>query len=139
MVEDSRFLRIANARALAKAGYSVVCVRDGEAALLAARQNPPNLILLDMMLPKVDGLQVLRALKSEPETANIPVIVLTGLPKTNEAKLRKEGAIAFFTKSDSLLTNHSDTLIQLIESVMGKPEVPGSLSVSLAQNLAGDL
>ena len=120
LVEDSRFFRVANTRTLEKAGYVVVCVPDGETALTMAHQDTPNLILLDMMLPKVDGLEVLRALKRDPETANIPVIVLTGLGKTNEAKLKKEGATAFFTKSDSMLNNGSDTLIQMIESVMGK-------------------
>src|SRR5450432_2496162 len=59
---------------------------DGEAALLMARERLPNLILLDMMLPKLDGLGVLRALKRDPETKSIPVIVLTGLGKTNEWK-----------------------------------------------------
>src|ERR1700691_2241853 len=83
LVEDSRFLRVASERALIKAGYEVVCASDGEAAVLTAHERAPNLILLDMMLPKLDGLGVLRALKHNPQTANIPVIVLTGLGKQN--------------------------------------------------------
>src|SRR5580698_2450545 len=103
LVEDSRFLRIASERALLKAGYGVVCASDGESALLTARERVPNLILLDMMLPKLDGLGVLRALKHDPQTADIPVIVLSGLGQQNEARLKKEGAAAYFKKSDSLL------------------------------------
>lgn len=74
-----------------KAGYDVVSVVDGEAALLMAGERIPNIILLDMMLPKLDGLEVLRALKHDPQTATIPVIVLTGLGQQNEARLKKEG------------------------------------------------
>jgi len=122
LVEDSRFLRVASERTLLKAGYEVVCASDGEAALLTARERIPNLILLDMMLPKLDGLGVLRALKQDPQTTSIPVIVLTGLGKQNEWKLKKEGAVAFFTKSDSLLADHSDTLLHVVESVLGKQE-----------------
>lgn len=122
LVEDSRFLRVANERSLVKAGYEVVAAADGETALGFARERIPNLILLDMMLPKLDGLGVLRALKSDPHTAGIPVIVLTGLGRQNEWKLKKEGAAAYFTKSDSLLQDDSVTLLHLVESVLGKQE-----------------
>jgi CheY-like chemotaxis protein len=125
LVEDSRFLRLASERALVKAGYDVVSVVDGEAALLMARERIPNLILLDMMLPKLDGLGVLRALKHDSQTADIPVIVLSGLGQQNEARLKKEGAAAYFTKSDSLLENDSATLLQLVESVVGKQKTAG--------------
>ncbi len=124
LVEDSRFLRVANERALAKAGYNVVSAADGEEALLIARERTPNLILLDMMLPKLDGVAVLRALKHDSQTKRIPVIVLTGLGKQNEAKLKREGAAAYFMKSDSLL-NDSDTLLRLVETVIGKQEMEG--------------
>jgi CheY-like chemotaxis protein len=116
---------VASERALVKAGYDVVSAADGEAALSTARERIPNLILLDMMLPKLDGLGVLRALKRDPQTANIPVIVLTGLGKNNEWKLRKEGAAAYFTKSDSLLEDNSATLLHVVESVLGKQETEG--------------
>jgi CheY-like chemotaxis protein len=128
LVEDSRFLRVACERALAKAGYDVVSVVDGEAALRMARERIPNLVLLDMMLPKLDGLGVLRALKHDPQTANIPVIVLSGLGQQNEAKLKKEGAAAYFTKSDSLLERNCATLLHLVESVVGKQQTGGPVA-----------
>ena len=137
LVEDSRFLRIVSERVLLKAGYDVVCASDGEAALVMAREHIPDLILLDMMLPKLDGLSVLRALKHDPQTANIPVIVLTGLGQQNEAKLKKEGAAAYFMKSDSLLADNSDTLLRAVASVLGDQETlgpPAEISVS-AQSL----
>jgi putative two-component system response regulator len=56
-------------------------------ALSVAHQSHPDLILLDMMLPKLDGPSVLRALKADPLTAQIPVAVVTGLSQKNEEKL----------------------------------------------------
>lgn len=79
LVEDSKFLRLASERALTKAGYSVVSTDDGEQALRVAQERIPDLILLDMLLPKLGGEDVLRALKSDPATARIPVVVLSSL------------------------------------------------------------
>jgi two-component system phosphate regulon response regulator PhoB len=62
---------------LSKDGYRVQCVVTGEEALKAARKNPPDLIVLDWMLPAVDGLEVCRRLKSDPKTRDIPVIILS--------------------------------------------------------------
>ena len=118
LIEDSRFQRIANERALVKAGYSVIQAGDGEEGLRVAREDTPDLILLDMMLPKVSGLDVLRALKGDVLVKHIPVIVLSGLGQGNETKLLKEGAAAFVTKSEKSLENNSSALIQTVESVL---------------------
>ena len=77
LVEDSKFLRLATGRALAHAGYEMTFAGDGDEALLMAGENLPDLILLDMMLPKMSGPDVLKALKKEPVTAAIPVVVLS--------------------------------------------------------------
>ena len=118
LIEDSKFQRIANERALAKAGYSVIQAADGEAGLRIARENIPDLILLDMMLPKMSGLDVLRALKADVLVKHIPVIVLSGLGQGNEAKLLKEGATAFFMKSMESFENNSVALIQALQSLL---------------------
>lgn len=62
---------------LSKEGYSISCVGSGEEALRVARKEKPGLILLDLMLPGVDGLDVCRALKSEPGTSSIPIIMVS--------------------------------------------------------------
>ena len=103
LVEDSKFLRLATGRALARAGYEMSFAGDGDEALLMAAENLPDLILLDMMLPKMSGPEVLKALKKEPTTAAIPVVVLTGLAQTNAARLQGDGAFAFLTKADLAL------------------------------------
>jgi CheY-like chemotaxis protein len=120
LIEDSKFQRIANERALAKTGYGVIHAGDGEEGLRIARQNVPDLILLDMMLPKLSGLDVLRAVKNDVLLEHIPVIVLSGLGQANEAKLLKEGAAAFVTKSEKSLENNSSLLIETVGSVLAK-------------------
>ncbi|MGB0047432.1 MAG: response regulator, partial [Terriglobales bacterium] len=77
LVDDSKFLRMANERALSRAGYQVSTAADGEEALQVANAQLPDVILLDMMLPKISGPEVLKALKGNPATMDIPVIVLT--------------------------------------------------------------
>jgi len=62
---------------LSREGYRVECVGTGEAALSTARKNLPDLIVLDLLLPSVDGLEVCRLLKGDPKTKHIPVIMLT--------------------------------------------------------------
>lgn len=62
---------------LAKQGYQVTTVTSGEDALAASKSEPPDLILLDLMLPGVDGLEVCRSLKANPKTAHVPVVMLT--------------------------------------------------------------
>src|SRR5208283_374431 len=99
LVDDSKFLRMANERALSKAGYEVSTAGDGEEALRVANDKLPDIILLDMMLPKISGPEVLKALKGNPATMDIPVIVLTSLSQRNEERLLHEGAAAYFEKS----------------------------------------
>jgi CheY-like chemotaxis protein len=118
LIEDSKFQRVANGRALVKAGYEVVYAGDGEEGLRSARENVPDLVLLDMMLPKVSGVDVLRALKGDALVKHIPVVVLSGLGQANEAKLLKEGAAAFLMKSTESFENNSSALIQALHRLL---------------------
>ena len=118
LIEDSKFQRIANERALVKAGHGVIHAGDGEQGLRVARESIPDLIMLDIMLPKVSGLDVLRALKGDVLVKHIPVIVLSGLGQANEAKLMTEGAAAFVMKSEKSFENDSLLLIRTVESVL---------------------
>ncbi len=118
VVEDSRFLRRAHERTLAKAGYQVLTAVDGEEALHTASTKTPDLILLDMLLPKIGGPQVLRALRSNPVTAMIPIVVLSSLPQSNEQKLKEEGAVAYFEKSKLDLDDNSEALLQIVADTL---------------------
>ena len=112
LIEDSKFLRIANERMLVKVGYQVLSARDGEEALVIARECLPDLVILDMLLPKLGGPEVLRALKKHQLTTHIPVIVLSGMSQKNEQKLKQEGASAFLEKG--FLLNNPRALIDAI-------------------------
>jgi len=120
LVDDSKFLRQASEHALAKAGYAVSTAADGEEALRLAAEKSPDLILLDMILPRLSGPDVLRALKANPATAAIPVIVLTSLPQKNEEKLKQAGAAAYLEKSALDLDRSSGRLAALVETVLGR-------------------
>ena len=100
LVDDSKFLRLATERALTRAGYEVSTAVDGEDALAIARERKPDVILLDMLLPKMAGPDVLKALKNDPETAGIAVVVLTGLSQKNAARLQQDGAIGLLLQGD---------------------------------------
>ena len=120
LVEDSKFLRMANERALSKAGFVVSTAGDGEEALKVANDKLPDIILLDMMLPKISGTEVLKALKANPATMHIPVIVLTSLSQVNEGKLLEAGAAAYLEKSALDLDKGSDRLALTIETALGR-------------------
>jgi CheY-like chemotaxis protein len=128
LVDDSKFLRLATERALTRAGYHVTAAQDGEHALELARTDRPDLILLDMLLPKMTGPDVLKALKADPATAGIAVVAFTGLSHKNAARLQHDGAFAFLDKSELCLDKGCEAfLLALSEIVMKlKLEVPAA-------------
>jgi DNA-binding response OmpR family regulator len=98
LVEDSKTIRRENEGALQKAGYEVICAEDGETALRMAQEQKPDLILLDLILPKLSGPEVLRRLKAERTTTTIPVVVLSSLSEKNRQKLMEAGAEEYLEK-----------------------------------------
>jgi CheY-like chemotaxis protein len=118
LVEDSKFLRLATERALARAGYEVCSAADGEEALRMAQALLPDLILLDMLLPKVSGLDVLKALKKDSSTQAIPVIVITGMTQKNAARLQEDGAAGFLEKSTLELEKGSERLLNAVRQFL---------------------
>ncbi len=77
VVEDEKEIRDLLALYLRKEGFSPLLAPDGETAILSARREKPDLVLLDILLPKADGLEVLRAIRTTPEIAGTPVVMLT--------------------------------------------------------------
>ncbi len=77
VVEDEREIRDLVAHYLRKEGFAPIVAADGEAALAKARKEKPDLVLLDILLPRADGLEVLRAIRATPEIARTPVVMLT--------------------------------------------------------------
>lgn len=126
LVDDSKFLRMATERALARAGYRVNSAADGESALELARREKPDLILLDMLLPKLPGHEVLKALKKDPTTTGIAVVVFTGLSQKNAARLRQDGASAFLEKAELGLDKGCEAFLAALAGIVRdlKLEVP---------------
>jgi two-component system, OmpR family, alkaline phosphatase synthesis response regulator PhoP len=84
---------------LSREGFRVECVASGEAALAAARKNLPDLIVLDLLLPNVDGLEICRRLKSDDKTRHIPIIMLTAKSEESDMVAGLElGADDYMTK-----------------------------------------
>lgn len=118
LVEDSKPIRRANESALQKAGYEVICAEDGESALELAREHLPELILLDMILPKMSGPEVLRQLKNDTVTAGIPVVVLSSLTEKNRQKLVEEGAEDYIEKNALTPVQGVNVLPKLLENII---------------------
>jgi CheY-like chemotaxis protein len=84
IVEDNEMNRDMLSRRLERKGYQVIMARDGRCGLAAARSETPDLILMDMSLPEIDGWEVARQLKSDITTRSIPVIALTAHAMTSD-------------------------------------------------------
>jgi DNA-binding response OmpR family regulator len=101
VAEDDRVLRRAVDVMLRKHGYQVSLAADGAEALVRAQQDKPDLILHDVILPKMLGFEVLRLLKASDETATIPVVMLSNLEQESDHREALDGgAIAFIIKSN---------------------------------------
>ena len=101
LAEDDRILRKAGEVSLKKKGYDVIAAVDGEDALTKARDQRPDLVLLDVMMPKMNGFDVLFALKREPSLKDIPVIMLTNLEQPADIKRATDGgAHSYLVKSN---------------------------------------
>jgi CheY-like chemotaxis protein len=118
LVEDSRTIRHENERALVKAGYEVICAEDGLSALQFARERTPDLILLDLLLPKLSGTEVLQHLKNDPQTANIPVVVLSTLSGRNREKLMEAGAEDYLEKNTLMPERGQNLLPKVLEDLI---------------------
>lgn len=77
LVEDNEFNRDMLSRRLARKGFSILIAEDGSRGIKMTREKMPDLILMDVSLPDIDGLEITRQLKADPQTRRIPIIVIT--------------------------------------------------------------
>lgn len=103
-IEDEATLQKTLGDILKKENYEVISALDGEIGLRLAKTKKPDLILLDIILPKIEGFDVLKDLKEDPETKKIPVIILTNLEKMEDVeKALRLGATTYLVKTDYTL------------------------------------
>ena len=98
-VEDNEFNRKIVRQLLSRTSYRLLEATDGEAGVDAAREERPDLVIMDIQLPKMSGLDATRQIRADPATAEIPVIVITSFALAgDEAKAREAGAAAYLAK-----------------------------------------
>jgi len=101
IIEDEKDISKMYQTSLQNDGYEVVLAGNGEEGLKSALESKPNLILLDIIIPKMDGFSTLEQLKKEKVTKNIPVIMLTNLGQDEDKeKGKKLGAVDYFVKAN---------------------------------------
>jgi DNA-binding response OmpR family regulator len=117
VADDDRMFRKAAETTLRREGYAVVTASDGEEALQLIRSERPDIIVLDLIMPKLQGFDVLQVLKQDSVTATIPVIVLSSLTQEQDKQEALDlGAAAYFNKATFSLSE----LVKQVESTLTK-------------------
>jgi len=121
IIEDDRFLRRACEVSLKKRGFTVLTANDGEEGLQQARTGSPDIILLDMLMPKLTGMETLEALKKDEQLRNIPVVILSNSSfDATIQKARAMGAIGYLVKASLSLQELGDRVMAYLEEA-GRP------------------
>jgi CheY-like chemotaxis protein len=116
LVEDDRYLRRACETALRQRGFSVSSAVDGAEALDAIASELPDLVLLDLLMPKVTGLEVLRSLRSRPETRALRVLILSNSSREQDLEeIKRLGVVGYYVKSDLSLRELGDRVERLLQ------------------------
>jgi twitching motility two-component system response regulator PilG len=115
VVEDEESLLKLESILFTSKGYAVTGARDGKSALAAIALERPDLVVLDIMLPDLDGFEICRAIKENPETSSLPVIMLTAKKSSKDLERgRLAGADAYITKPFK-----SVKVLEIIEGLIG--------------------
>lgn len=117
LVEDDRFLRRACEVALRQRGVTVVSAADGEAALAEVRAARPDLVLLDLLMPRISGLDVLRRLRADPATRDVRVLVLSNSSREQDMQeIRALGVEGYLVKANLSLAELVERVGRLLEA-----------------------
>ncbi|BFI95470.1 MAG: hypothetical protein RSP_09800 [Rhodanobacter sp.] len=99
VVDDSATIRAVLGKMLAQDGYAVLKAADGESALAMAREEPPGLVFLDIVMPGMSGFEVLRTLRHEAATQHVPIVMISGnVQATEQFYVKRYGADDFMKK-----------------------------------------
>jgi two-component system alkaline phosphatase synthesis response regulator PhoP len=120
VVEDHPTMREAMRLVLEGEGFMIEEASDGDAALAMVRSNPPDLVFLDLNIPGASGTEVLSALKGDPATAGVRVIIVTATGEEGRERVISLGADEYFTKPFSPLA-----MLTTVERVLDRPAAQG--------------
>jgi len=130
IVEDDPLILRLYQKAFSFEGYEVETAANGEEGLEKVRTIIPTIVLLDVMMPKMNGLQVLEKLKAYPETHNIPVIVLTNLAGQNDSeRALAMGAVKYIVKSE----HDPKQVVDMVREILAgytRSEVPQAVNLT---------
>jgi len=119
LIEDEAALQKTLGDVLSQEGYKILSALDGEVGARIAKEKTPDLILLDLVLPKMMGFEVLEQLRKDDETKDIPVIVLTNLENLEDVQRATDlGATTYLIKSNYELQE----VVQKVKTALGKNE-----------------
>ena len=121
MVEDELLLVSMYKAALEASGYEVISASGGEMGLEKIKDIKPDLVLLDIMMPQMTGLDVLDEMKKDPKTSSIPVVMLTNLTWNPDPKIPiTKGALDVWVKANNKPKDIVDKVNKLLEKINGK-------------------
>lgn len=116
IIEDDEEIMGLLSRKISDIGYQVIEARDGEKGLKLLRSDQPDLVLLDIILPNIDGLELLKRKQALPETKDVPVIVISNSGAPAEiSQARRLGAIDWIAKTEFSLQETIDKIEKIIQ------------------------
>ena len=116
IIEDDKFLSSLMKARLEKDGFTIMQAFDGEEAIQGFKQRTPDLIILDLIMPKVTGFEVLQTISITPELQRVPVVILSNLAQDSDIeKARQLGAREYFVKVKVSI----DDLVGRIKNLLG--------------------
>lgn len=117
VAEDDKLISNSLCEALKSSGFEAVPAYDGEETIAKAKETKPDLMLLDIMMPKLDGIAVLWELKADPATSGTPVVALTNIGDMETvSKIIEAGAVDYLLKSDQSM----DDIVQKVKDVLSR-------------------
>ncbi|HTY64253.1 MAG TPA: response regulator [Acidobacteriota bacterium] len=125
LIEDDKFLRRACEVGLKKRGFAVITANDGEEGLQKARTESFDLILMDMLMPKLSGLETLESLKKDEKTRGIPVVILSNSSlETDMQRAMELGAAGYLVKASLSLQELADHVTSFLKEAGSAGETP---------------
>jgi len=120
LVEDDPFLSALLKSRLTKEGFDVIHVKDGEEAVNLLRDIKPDIILMDIILPRKSGFEVMEEMKADPQISNAPVMIISNLGQDSDIQRGKElGAVEYFVKAKISIDELIEKIKEFLDSHPG--------------------
>ncbi len=128
VIEDEHFLSTILKNRLEKEGFAITQAFDGEEAMTYLKSEKPDLIVLDLILPKKSGFEVLESVSKDPQLSQVPVVILSNLGQESDVEKAKAlGALEYYIKVRTSI----DSFVDVVKNILGR--LYGEQSVSQAQ------